>query len=231
MNRTLKKGRRLFQIALAALFLLSVHTSRAQQTSQQPGSAGKQPGSGTTAGSAGKQSGSGTTAGGAPQQPGAGPQIHELSLAQAVDYATNNSVLVKNALLDYQIQEQSNRATTSQALPQITANLGLTDYIQIPTTLIPGEFVNQPGTFIPLKFGTQYNATGGITLKQVLLRRPGLRRTTGPPGLAGVLSPENGDHRPAGPGKSPQDLLPAADQQNPGRPDRSQYNQPERTAA
>jgi outer membrane protein TolC len=151
MNRTLKKGRRLLQIALATLFLLSAMTIRAQQTKQPL------PGSGTTPGSA-------------PQQPGSGPatQIHELSLAQAVDYATNNSVLVKNALLDYQIQEQSNRATTSQALPQISANLGLTDYIQIPTTLIPGEFVNQPGTFIPLKFGTQYNATGGITLKQVL---------------------------------------------------------------
>ena len=96
------------------------------------------------------------------------PQVHDFSLAQAIDYASKNSVLVKNALLDYQIQVQSNRATTSQALPQITGNLGLTDYIQIPTTLIPGEFVNQPGTFIPLKFGTQYNATGGVTLTQIL---------------------------------------------------------------
>jgi outer membrane protein TolC len=77
-------------------------------------------------------------------------------------------VIVRNALLDYQIQEQANRATTSQALPQVTGNLGWTDYIQIPTTLIPGEFVGQPGKFIPLKFGTQYNATGGVTLKQVL---------------------------------------------------------------
>ena len=104
------------------------------------------------------------------QAPGApqAPQVYELSLPQAIDYATKNSVIVKNALLDYQIQEQSNRATTSQALPQLTANLGLTDYIQIPTTLIPGEFINQPGTFVPVKFGTQYNATGGITLKQVL---------------------------------------------------------------
>ena len=96
-------------------------------------------------------------------------QIHTFSLQQAIDYAAKNSVIVKNALIDYQIQQQSNRATVSQALPQITGNLGLTDYIQIPTTLIPGEFVGQPaGTFLPLKFGTQYNATGGVTLKQVL---------------------------------------------------------------
>ena len=96
------------------------------------------------------------------------PQIHEFSVKEAVDYASKNNVAVKNALLDYKIQEQSNRATTSEALPQVTGNLGMTDYIQIPTTLIPGEFIGQPGTFIPVKFGTQFTATGGITLKQTL---------------------------------------------------------------
>ncbi|MDO6433747.1 TolC family protein [Flavitalea sp. BT771] len=98
-----------------------------------------------------------------------GPQLHEFSLTQAIDYAAKNSVMVRNALLDLQIQQQSNRATTSQALPQITGNLGLTDNVKIPTTLIPGEFIGQPaGTFVPLQFGTQYNANAGITLKQVL---------------------------------------------------------------
>ncbi len=96
------------------------------------------------------------------------PQVYEFSLAQAIDFATKNSILVKNALLDYQIQQQSNRATTSQALPQVTGNLGVTDYIQIPTTLIPGEFIGQPGTEIPVKFGTKWNSTGGVTLTQVL---------------------------------------------------------------
>jgi len=134
------------QNALAAVFLLSAFSSRAQQNTPPPS---RQPA----------------------QQPGSAsaPQIHELSLAEAVDYATKNSVLVKNALLDYQIQEQSNRATTSQALPQISGNLGLTDNLQIATVLVPGAFASPPiQGFIPLKFGTQYSATGGITLKQVL---------------------------------------------------------------
>src|ERR1700760_1375908 len=96
------------------------------------------------------------------------PQVYEFSLAQAIDYASKNSVFVKNALLDYQLQVQSNRATTSQALPQVTGNLGVTDYLQIPTTLIPGEFIGQPGTDIPVKFGLKWNQTGGITLQQVI---------------------------------------------------------------
>src|ERR1035437_4200172 len=96
-------------------------------------------------------------------------QVHQFSLKEAIDYGSKNSVKVKNALLDLKIQEQSNRATTSGALPQITGAASLTDYLQIPTTLIPGEFIGQPaGTFIPLQFGTQYNTYGQVTLKQVL---------------------------------------------------------------
>lgn len=144
MNRTFKKGRSGLRNLLAASLLLPAMNLRAQQPAP-PAAPGPV--------SQAKQS---------------APQLYEFSLTQAVDYATKNSVLVKNALLDYEIQEQSNRATTSQALPQINGNLGFTDNLQIPTTLIPGEFVQQPGKFIPLKFGTQYNATGGITLKQVL---------------------------------------------------------------
>lgn len=96
------------------------------------------------------------------------PAMHDFSVAQAIDYASKNSVLVKNALLDYQIQVQSNRATTSQALPQVTGNLGWTDYVKIPTTLLPGEFFGQPGKYVPVKFGTTFNSTAGVTLSQVL---------------------------------------------------------------
>ena len=102
------------------------------------------------------------------QQPSGAADVHDLSVAQAIDYASKNSVFVKNALLDYQIQQESNRATTSQALPQVTGNLGWTDYVKIPTTVLPGEFFGQPGKFVPVKFGTQYNATAGVSLTQVL---------------------------------------------------------------
>ncbi len=54
------------------------------------------------------------------------PAIHTFSLSQALDYARQNSVKVKNAILDYQIQEQSNRATVSEALPQISGSIAYT---------------------------------------------------------------------------------------------------------
>src|SRR6266478_9519481 len=94
--------------------------------------------------------------------------IHRFSLQQAVDYAEKNNVQVKNALLDVRIQEESNKDITSAAYPQINGSGTFTYNSQIPVSLIPGEFFGQPGTFVPLKFGVKYNATGGISLDQLL---------------------------------------------------------------
>lgn len=94
---------------------------------------------------------------------------HAFSVQQTVAYGMKNAVQVKNTLLDIAIQQQTNRDVTSAALPQISSTTGLTDYLDIPTTLLPGEIVGQPaGTFIPVRFGTKYSANTGITLNQLL---------------------------------------------------------------
>jgi len=94
---------------------------------------------------------------------------HAFTVQQAVEYAKQNNVSVKNALLGIQIQEQTNKGITAAALPSISASGGLTDYIDIPTSLIPGQFFGQPaGTFIPVQFGTKYNASAGLQLQQLL---------------------------------------------------------------
>jgi outer membrane protein len=95
--------------------------------------------------------------------------IFRFSAKAAVDYALQNAVQVKNALLDIEYQKQSNKEVTSMALPQVSGNINVTDYLSIPTTLIPAEFFNgPPGTYIPIKFGTKYSGTYGGTLQQIL---------------------------------------------------------------
>ncbi|MFX8397141.1 hypothetical protein ABTL72_19265, partial [Acinetobacter baumannii] len=75
----------------------------------------------------------------------------------------------KNALLGVKIQEQTNKAFTASALPTISGSAGFTDYIDIPTSLIPGQIFGQPpGTFIPVQFGTKYNGNAGLQLQQLL---------------------------------------------------------------
>lgn len=94
---------------------------------------------------------------------------HEFSVAQAVDYARKNNVQVKNALLNVQIQQQTNREITAAALPNINGSVGMTDYLKIPTSLLPGEIFGQPaGTYIPVQFGTKYNSTASVQLSQTL---------------------------------------------------------------
>lgn len=97
------------------------------------------------------------------------PTVSAFSAKQAVDYALKNAVQVKNALLDIETQRLSNKVITASALPQITGNASLVDYLSIPTSLIPAQFFNgPPGTYIPIKFGTKYNGTYGADLQQII---------------------------------------------------------------
>ncbi len=100
---------------------------------------------------------------------GTAQEKHEFSLQQTFDYAKKNNVQVKNALLDVQIQQQTNRDVTGTAYPQIKASGSLTYNAELPVSLVPAEFFGgQPGTFQKLAFGVKWNSTGGVSISQIL---------------------------------------------------------------
>jgi outer membrane protein len=95
--------------------------------------------------------------------------VHAFSLADAVSYAQKNNVQVKTTLLDIDIQIQINKDIAAAALPAIGSNLSATNFLTIPTSLLPGQiFGGAPGTFIPVQFGTKYNSTYGVNFNQIL---------------------------------------------------------------
>jgi outer membrane protein TolC len=95
--------------------------------------------------------------------------IYEFSLDQCVEFAQKNNVQVKNSLLAVQVQAQVNREIAAAALPNITSSTGVVNYTTIPTSLLPAQiFGGAAGTFIPVQFGTKYNANYGINLQQLL---------------------------------------------------------------
>lgn len=97
------------------------------------------------------------------------PTVHAFSLADAVSYAQKNNVQVKNALLDIDIQTQTNREIAAAALPTVNTSLSGTNFLTIPTSLLPGQiFGGAAGTFIPVQFGTKYNSTYGANFNQLL---------------------------------------------------------------
>src|SRR5436305_11821155 len=69
------------------------------------------------------------------------PVKDEFSLQQCVDYAEKNSSIVKNALLDIQIQQQQNRSITSAAYPQINGSFNLQYNPAVAVQTIP-DFIS-----------------------------------------------------------------------------------------
>ena len=91
------------------------------------------------------------------------------SLEQARDYAVKNNYAVKNAQIGVDMAKKKVWETTAIGLPQVTGSATVNDYIKIPTTLIPGDFIGlPPGQFVEIEFGTKYNATYGLTIGQLL---------------------------------------------------------------
>ncbi|MCB0805322.1 MAG: TolC family protein [Bacteroidales bacterium] len=96
-------------------------------------------------------------------------EVKEFSLREAQIYALEHNYDVVNAITDIEIARERVKETVATGLPQISGSVSYNDYLEIPTQLIPGEFFEQePGTFIPVQFGTQHNATLSGQVNQMI---------------------------------------------------------------
>ena len=118
------------------------------------------------------------------------PQTNAFTAKQAVDYALKNALQVKNALLDIELQKQTNKEITAAAFPQITglANLNYNPNVAVqtfPNFIAAGTYgvliqnhvkdgngnpIVAPGDFglINAAFGAKYSMSGGIDFNQLL---------------------------------------------------------------
>jgi outer membrane protein len=86
------------------------------------------------------------------------------SLQEAIDYSLKHSPNYLNSELDLQNADFKRKEVTGMGLPQITGSIDFKDYLSIPTSLLPAQIFGGPeGSFIPVKFGTKYNATAGVS--------------------------------------------------------------------
>ncbi|WP_231862217.1 TolC family protein [Rufibacter sp. DG15C] len=104
----------------------------------------------------------------AQNQPQAGTT---LSLKEALTFATANNISIQQSQLDEQGAEYKIKETKGSGLPQINGTGQLTVSPSIPTQLLPGEIIGEPGTYVPVKFGQKYNATGGLELSQLIFSK------------------------------------------------------------
>lgn len=91
------------------------------------------------------------------------------SLKQAQDMARKSNIEVLNAELDIKIAKAKKNEVTGIGFPQVSGNFDVKDFIEIPTSLIPAQFFGgKEGDFIPVQFGTQYQATAGVSVSQLV---------------------------------------------------------------
>ena len=96
-------------------------------------------------------------------------EIRSLTIQEAISLAKKNNLSVKTALINLQLQEQTNKAITAQALPSISGTAGTTEFFQTPVTIVPGEFFGgAPGSTIAVSFQPKYSASAGVQLNQTL---------------------------------------------------------------
>lgn len=97
------------------------------------------------------------------------------SIEEAVQYALENNLQLNDRDLDVEIAREQVREYRSIGLPQVTASLDYSHFIQLPTTILPDEFGIDPMTgmvrddFDPeVNFGTKNSITPQIQASQML---------------------------------------------------------------
>lgn len=111
---------------------------------------------------------------------------YSFSIQQSIDFALQNQHDIKNAMIDQEIAKKKVNEIMGMGLPQINSSFDVKDFLEIPTTVLP-DFITPavygintgafgltpltpyiPGSGIPAKFGTQYQATAGLDASQLI---------------------------------------------------------------
>lgn len=96
-------------------------------------------------------------------------EVKKFSLKEAQQYALDNNYQIKNAKTDIEIAKLKVKENTAIGLPQIAGSVSYNNFLELPTQLIPGEFLGMPeGEFAEIQFGTQHNATWAASISQLV---------------------------------------------------------------
>ncbi len=94
---------------------------------------------------------------------------YNFTMEEAVTFALDSNYTALNARRDIAKAIKQKWETTASGLPQISGNIAYQNNLKQQVTLIPAEFSGgEPGTFVPVIFGTKQNASAVATLNQLI---------------------------------------------------------------
>ncbi|MFM7768943.1 MAG: TolC family protein [Bacteroidota bacterium] len=94
--------------------------------------------------------------------------VNSMTLSQAKEYAVKNAFQVKSAEYAAQTARLQTDELIAIGLPQINGSFGYQNFIDRPTSILPGEFFGLPGQNIAVQFGVPQTMTFGLSASQLL---------------------------------------------------------------
>lgn len=96
-------------------------------------------------------------------------ESYSFNLEEAIAFAIDSNYTAINARRDIAMALKQKWETTATGLPQIDGKISYNNNLKQPVTLIPAEITGgDPGTFVPVTFGTKENASAVATLNQLI---------------------------------------------------------------
>ncbi len=94
---------------------------------------------------------------------------YSFSLEEAIRFGLENNYSSVNAQRDIDIAIKQKWEIIAQGLPQLSATTDYQNYLKQPVTLIPAEISGgEPGTYVPVVFGTKHNLNATATWNQLI---------------------------------------------------------------
>ena len=92
----------------------------------------------------------------------------KLTLLQAQDYAIKNSNNVSQSKYDEELAKIQADQILAIGLPQLNGSVQFQNFLNLPTSIIPGAIFGQPGQDVKVQFGVPYQMTAGVSGSQLL---------------------------------------------------------------
>ncbi len=93
----------------------------------------------------------------------------QFTLDEAQLFAMEHSYVLKNTQHDIVLAQKEVWKTITIGLPQVSGTANFNMFLNLPVSLIPGEFFGEEaGTYVPVKFGQDYNSDFGFTVSQLI---------------------------------------------------------------
>lgn len=95
-------------------------------------------------------------------------ETYSFTLKQSLEFARGNSIDIQKAILDQKQADYAVKEVRGTGLPQVSGSGQFQNFPNLPTQLLPGEIIGQPGTQVPVQFGTSHNLSGGFEANQLI---------------------------------------------------------------